>query len=123
MGGYEATSSDTNPKTATKAISDSLSVDNAYGTYNKPPKLLVIEDYNRWAKRFDGWLRAFTYDSWKRLKNGYFPSRADYKNLEDTEQEDFVSKQKAIALLHQSVRDDIISLIDYDNSKDLWEKL
>ncbi|MFS7996949.1 hypothetical protein Hanom_Chr12g01135971 [Helianthus anomalus] len=33
-----------NPK---KAIADSLSVDNAYDTYNKPPKLMAIEDYNR----------------------------------------------------------------------------
>ncbi|KAF5797825.1 hypothetical protein HanXRQr2_Chr07g0285281 [Helianthus annuus] len=37
--------------------------------------------------------------------------------------ERYVAEQKCIALIHQSVRDDIISLIEYTNSTDLWEKL
>ncbi|MFS8034748.1 hypothetical protein Hanom_Chr17g01584851 [Helianthus anomalus] len=41
-----ATSFDANLKTTTKAISDLLRVDNAYGTYNKLTKLMAIEDYN-----------------------------------------------------------------------------
>ncbi|MFS8007671.1 hypothetical protein Hanom_Chr14g01263811 [Helianthus anomalus] len=35
------TNTNQNPK---KAIVDSLSVDNAFGTYNKSPKLMTIED-------------------------------------------------------------------------------
>ncbi|KAJ0887433.1 putative transcription factor interactor and regulator CCHC(Zn) family [Helianthus annuus] len=107
-----------------KTLSDALSVESAYGTYNKPPKLMAIEEYNRWATRFEEWLKAFAYTSWKNLKNGYNIERSDYENLEGSEKvESFVAEQKCIALLHQSVRDDIISLIEYTNAKDLWEKL
>ncbi|MFS7942542.1 hypothetical protein Hanom_Chr06g00489581 [Helianthus anomalus] len=38
-----------NPSTK-KTLSDALSVESAYGMYNKPPKLMAIEVYNRWAK-------------------------------------------------------------------------
>ncbi|MFS8002903.1 hypothetical protein Hanom_Chr13g01207541 [Helianthus anomalus] len=44
------TSTNQTPK---KAIADSLSIDNAYGTYNMLPRLLAIKDYNRWAGRFE----------------------------------------------------------------------
>ncbi|KAM0056776.1 hypothetical protein Hdeb2414_s0006g00222481 [Helianthus debilis subsp. tardiflorus] len=82
------TSTTLNPK---KAIADSLSVDNAYGTYNKPPKLMAIEDYNRWASIFEDWLKAFAYQSWKCMRNGYNIGRKDYENLNETEQEIFVA--------------------------------
>ncbi|XP_035838308.1 uncharacterized protein LOC118485900 [Helianthus annuus] len=109
---------------AKKTLSDALSVESAYGTYNKPPKLMVIEEYNRWAKRFEEWLKAFAYPSWKSMKNGFNMGRSDYENIEGTEDVDsFLTEQKCIALLHQSVRDDIISLIEYTNAKDLWKKL
>ncbi|MFS7970797.1 putative transcription factor interactor and regulator CCHC(Zn) family [Helianthus anomalus] len=42
---------------------------------------------------------------------------------ESEEIEYFVAEQKCIALINQSVREDIISLIEYSNAKDLWEKL
>ena len=60
------------PNSSTKkTLSDALSVDSAYGTYNKPPKLMAIEEYNRWAKKFEEWLKAFAYLSWKSMKNGF----------------------------------------------------
>ncbi|KAJ0840092.1 putative transcription factor interactor and regulator CCHC(Zn) family [Helianthus annuus] len=37
--------------------------------------------------------------------------------------DNFVAEQKCVALLFQSVREDIISLIDYKNAQDLWDKL
>ncbi|MFS8034685.1 hypothetical protein Hanom_Chr17g01584091 [Helianthus anomalus] len=56
-GSRDGTSSNTNETTPTpsakKILKDVMSVDSAYGTYNKPPKLMAIEDYNRWATRFE----------------------------------------------------------------------
>ncbi|KAL9993927.1 hypothetical protein Hdeb2414_s0965g00969201 [Helianthus debilis subsp. tardiflorus] len=120
------TSNNTNENTpsAKKTLSDALSVESAHGTYNKPPKLMAIEEYNRWAKIFEEWLKAIAYPSWKSLKNGYNDGGQHGENLTQTEDiENFVAEQKCIALLHQSVRDDIISLIEYTNATDLWEKL
>ncbi|KAM0064523.1 hypothetical protein Hdeb2414_s0003g00103951 [Helianthus debilis subsp. tardiflorus] len=123
-GGDDSTSrSNENVQSTRKTLSDALSVESAYGTYNKPPKLLAIEEYNRWAKRFEEWLKAFAYPSWKSLKNGFNNGRADFENMSENEEiEYFVAEQKCIALINQSVREDIISLIEYSNAKDLWEK-
>ncbi|KAJ0836310.1 hypothetical protein HanRHA438_Chr16g0765491 [Helianthus annuus] len=50
--------------------------------------------------------------------------RPDCENMTESDDiESFVAEQKCIALIHQSVREDIISLIEYVNLKDLWEKL
>ncbi|KAF5767331.1 hypothetical protein HanRHA438_Chr14g0633101 [Helianthus annuus] len=85
---------------------------------------MAIEDYNRWATRFDEWLQAFAYPSWKSLKNGYSSGGLSGQSLADNDEiERYVAEQKCIALIHQSVRDDIILLIEYDNLKDLREKL
>ncbi|KAJ0845996.1 hypothetical protein HanRHA438_Chr15g0719941 [Helianthus annuus] len=85
---------------------------------------MAIEDYNRWASRFEEWLKAFAYTSWKSLKNGFKMGRPDCENITESDDiESFVAEQKCIAFIHQSVRDDIISLIEYTNARDLWEKL
>ncbi|KAJ0455599.1 hypothetical protein HanIR_Chr15g0753001 [Helianthus annuus] len=113
-----------NPPNAKKKLSDVLEVESAFGTYNKPPKLMAIEDYSRWAKKFEDWLMAFVFPSWKNLKNGYDSGNKKGETLSSSEEiESFVAEQKCIALMFQSVRENIISLIEYSSSKDLWEKL
>ncbi|MFS7962407.1 hypothetical protein Hanom_Chr08g00726281 [Helianthus anomalus] len=49
------------------------------------------------------------------MKNGYANGKKNGEALR--------SAEKCVALLFQSVREDIISLIDYSNAKDLWQKL
>ncbi|KAF5804169.1 hypothetical protein HanXRQr2_Chr05g0194041 [Helianthus annuus] len=124
-GGDDSTNrTNENTPNTRKTLTEALSVESAYGTYNKPPKLLAIEDYNRWVKRFEEWLKAFAYPSWKSLKNGFNNGREDFENMSESEEiEYFVAEQKCLALINQSVREDIISLIDYSNAKDLWDKL
>ncbi|XP_022004866.1 uncharacterized protein LOC110902746 [Helianthus annuus] len=60
-----------NPPNAKKKLSDALEVESAFRTYNKPPKLMAIEEYSRWAKKFEDWLMVFAFPSWESLKNGY----------------------------------------------------
>ncbi|KAJ0808628.1 putative transcription factor interactor and regulator CCHC(Zn) family [Helianthus annuus] len=119
------TSSNTNENTPNtkKTLSDALGVESAYGTYNKPPKLMAIEECSRWAKKFEEWLKAFAYPSWKSLKNGYIGEQSGELLTQTEDIENFVAEQKCIALLFQSVREDIISLIEYNNAIDLWKKL
>ncbi|KAM0056771.1 putative transcription factor interactor and regulator CCHC(Zn) family [Helianthus debilis subsp. tardiflorus] len=98
------TSSNTNENTPStkKTLSDTLSVESAYDTYNKPPKLMAIEEYSRWSKKFEEWLKGFAYPSWKSLKNGYGDGGQRGENLTQNEDiENFVAEQKCIALLFQ----------------------
>ena len=85
---------------------------------------MAIEEYSRWAKKFEDWLRAFAFPNWKSLKNGYNDGGKSGESLTSSEEIDaFVAEQKCVALLFQSVREDIISLIEYRSSKDLRKKL
>ncbi|KAM0008023.1 putative transcription factor interactor and regulator CCHC(Zn) family [Helianthus debilis subsp. tardiflorus] len=124
--GDDTSSSNTNENTqsAKKKLSDALEVESAFGTYNKPPKLMAIEEYSRWANKFEDWLMAFAFPSWKSLKNGYDNGGKTGETLTTPEEiESFIAEQKCVALLFQSVREDIISLIEYSSAKDLWDKL
>ncbi|KAM0055431.1 hypothetical protein Hdeb2414_s0006g00206021 [Helianthus debilis subsp. tardiflorus] len=81
-----------------KKLSDALEVESAFGTYNKPPKLMAIEEYSWWTKKFDDWLRAFAYPSWKSLKNGYNDGGKSGESLTSPEEIDaFVAEQKCVA--------------------------
>ncbi|KAJ0434146.1 hypothetical protein HanOQP8_Chr17g0665001 [Helianthus annuus] len=85
---------------------------------------MAIDDYSRWIKKFEDWLMAFTFPSWKSLKNGYDAGGKKGETLSTSDEiESFVAEQKCVALLFQSVREDIISLIEYSSAKDLWQKL
>ena len=111
-----------NPPNAKKK--EAWESESAFGTFNKPPKLMAIEEYSRWSRKFEDWLMAFAFPSWKSLKNGYHNGNENGETLRSAEEiESFVAEQKCVALLFQSVREDIISLIDYSNAKDLWKKL
>ncbi|KAM0063357.1 hypothetical protein Hdeb2414_s0003g00089991 [Helianthus debilis subsp. tardiflorus] len=124
--GDDTSSSNTNENTPNtkKSLSDTLGVESAFGTYNKPPKLMAIEEYSRWAKKFEEWLKAFAYPRWNSLKNGYVDGGKTGESLTSSDEiESFVAEQKCIALLFQYVRENIISLIEYKNSIDLWQKL
>ncbi|KAM0070601.1 hypothetical protein Hdeb2414_s0001g00015031 [Helianthus debilis subsp. tardiflorus] len=59
-----------NPQNTKKKL-EAWESESAFGTFNKPPKLTAIEEYNRWSKKFEDWLMAFAFASWKSLENGY----------------------------------------------------
>ncbi|MCQ7285377.1 hypothetical protein NP026_23760 [Salmonella enterica] len=58
-------------KEYSREISENLKFENMYGSQQKPPKLMKVEDYNWWKNRFEGWVKAFAPESWLKLKNGY----------------------------------------------------
>ncbi|KAM0056424.1 putative transcription factor interactor and regulator CCHC(Zn) family [Helianthus debilis subsp. tardiflorus] len=123
-GNNDTSSSNTNENQPKEKKKEAWESESAFGTFNKPPKLMAIEDYSRWATKFEDWLMAFDFPSWKCMKNGYAEGKRNGEALRNAEEiETFVAEQKCVALLFQSVREDIISLIDYANAKDLWEKL
>ncbi|KAF5759072.1 putative transcription factor interactor and regulator CCHC(Zn) family [Helianthus annuus] len=123
-GNNDTSSSNTNEDPPKEKKKEAWESETAFGTFNKPPKLMAIEDYSRWSTKFEDWLMAFAFASWKSMKNGYANGKKNGEALRSAEEiEGFVAEQKCVALLFQSVREDIISLIDYSNAKDLCEKL
>ncbi|KAJ0492694.1 hypothetical protein HanIR_Chr12g0577751 [Helianthus annuus] len=118
------------PKTITKAINDNIKHDNFYGTYSKPPKLESIEDYTWWKERFINWAKAYTHESWFCMEFGYDRPVNDkgkeipLKSLSVEDKKNFSYEQRMIALIQQSIRDDIFALLVHDgSSKSVWEAL
>ncbi|KAJ0845416.1 hypothetical protein HanRHA438_Chr15g0713411 [Helianthus annuus] len=111
-------------------INDNIKHENFYGTYSKPPKLEKIEDYTWWKERFLNWTKAYAHESWFCLEFGYTRPINDkkeeipLKDLSDEDKRKFSYEQKMIALIQQSIQDDIFYLLNHDgSSKSVWEAL
>ncbi|KAJ0836751.1 putative transcription factor interactor and regulator CCHC(Zn) family [Helianthus annuus] len=101
-----------------------------YGSQQKPPKLMKVEDYNWWKNRFEGWVKAFAPESWLKLVTEYkAPEKTDggaieEKDFTELDVKHVVAEYRMITLIKQSVREDIISLLENEKtSKKLWEAL
>ncbi|KAJ0911219.1 hypothetical protein HanRHA438_Chr06g0260851 [Helianthus annuus] len=122
--GDDSSTSKNNENSSNVKKKEAWESESAFGTFNKPPKLMAIEEYSRWSRKFEDWLMAFAFPSWRSLKTGYSDGNKNGETLTSAEEiGSFVAEQKCVALLFQSVREDIVSLIDYSNTKDLWKKL
>ncbi|XP_022040499.1 uncharacterized protein LOC110943049 [Helianthus annuus] len=113
-----------------KEISENLKFENMYGSQQKPPKLMKVEDYNWWKNRFEGWVKAFAPESWLKLVTEYkAPEKTDggaieEKDFTELDVKHVVAEYRMITLIKQSVREDIISLLENKKtSKKLWEAL
>ncbi|MFS7936037.1 putative transcription factor interactor and regulator CCHC(Zn) family [Helianthus anomalus] len=77
-------------KEYSKEISDNLKFENMYGSQQKPPKLMKVEDYNWWKNRFEGWVKAFAPESWLKLVTEYqAPEKAEGELIQE---KDFTEK-------------------------------
>ncbi|XP_022007753.1 uncharacterized protein LOC110907026 [Helianthus annuus] len=50
---------------------ETLYSENETGTYQKPPKLMYIEDFRGWQNRFETWVQAYKFDAWCSLEVDY----------------------------------------------------
>ena len=109
-------------KEYSKKISDNLKFENMYGSQQKPPKLMKVEDYNWWKNRFEGWVKAFAPESWLKLVTEYkAPEKTDggaieEKDFTELDVKHVVAEYRMITLIKQSVREDIISLLEQEKN-------
>ncbi|KAM0062129.1 hypothetical protein Hdeb2414_s0004g00144451 [Helianthus debilis subsp. tardiflorus] len=52
-------------------VAKNLNMENETGTMQKPPKLMGIEDYHGWKKRFENWVQANHLKAWESIENEY----------------------------------------------------
>ncbi|KAJ0786116.1 hypothetical protein HanOQP8_Chr02g0051521 [Helianthus annuus] len=99
-GNNDSTSNNTDENQPKEKKKEAWESESAFGTFNKPPKLMAIEDYNMWATKFEDWLMAFAFPSWKSMKNGYAEGKKNGEALRNSEEIDiFVAEKKCVALL------------------------
>ncbi|KAJ0940201.1 hypothetical protein HanRHA438_Chr02g0080751 [Helianthus annuus] len=103
-GNDDTSSSKENENPPKEKKKEAWESESAFGKFNKPPKLMAIEEYSRWSRKFEDWLMAFAFPSWKSFKNGYANGNKNGETLRSAEEIDgFVAEQKCVALLFQSV--------------------
>ncbi|KAF5758670.1 hypothetical protein HanXRQr2_Chr16g0731911 [Helianthus annuus] len=99
-GNDDTSSSNVNENPTVVKKKEAWESESAFGTFNKPPKLMAIEEYSRWSRKFEDWLMAFAFASWRSLKNGYEHGDKSGEMLTSADEIDsFVAEQKCIALL------------------------
>ncbi|KAM0070675.1 hypothetical protein Hdeb2414_s0001g00015891 [Helianthus debilis subsp. tardiflorus] len=67
-GNDDTSSSKENENPLKEKKKEAWESESAFGTFNKPPKLMAIEEYSRWSRKFEDWLMAFAFPCWKSLK-------------------------------------------------------
>ena len=54
--------------TAPVTVAETVGIENETRTFQKPPKLMYIEDFKRWQDRFENWVQANKFDAWVSLE-------------------------------------------------------
>ncbi|XP_022007498.1 101 kDa malaria antigen-like [Helianthus annuus] len=98
-------------KEYSREISENLKFENMYGSQQKPPKLMKIEDFNWWKNRFEGWVKAFAPESWLKLVSEYkAPVKEggeliDEKDFTEKDIKEVVTEYRMITLIKQSLKE------------------
>ena len=115
---------------ASAIASAQYNLENEMGTSVKPPKLMVLDEYEGWQEKFMYWVQAMYFQSWVSIDKGYTPPRDESENIlaldkySLTQREEYVAEKRMISLIQQSVKEDILILLpEYKTAQDLWYSL
>ncbi|MFS7945166.1 hypothetical protein Hanom_Chr06g00520991 [Helianthus anomalus] len=111
-------------------ITQNTMLENETGTTQKPPKLMDIDDYNGWSDRFGNWVEAYHLDAWDHTEVQYFrPLGSDrekipIKDLSPEEKKKYKDDKLMVSLLQQTIKEDILILLQHDGSAySIWKEL
>ncbi|KAJ0692724.1 putative transcription factor interactor and regulator CCHC(Zn) family [Helianthus annuus] len=95
-----------------------------------PRKLMGIEDYHRWKKRFENWVQANHLKAWESIETEYERPKNSIgvgkiiSEFTEQEREIYKAEKMMINLLQQAVKEDIFVLLQHDESAySIWEAL
>ncbi|KAJ0694785.1 hypothetical protein HanPI659440_Chr15g0612761 [Helianthus annuus] len=111
-------------------IAKTMTMENETGTMQKPPKLMGIEDYHGWKKRFENWVQANHLKAWESIETQYERPQNSVgvdkiiSEFNEQERESYKAEKMMINLLQQAVKEDIFVLLQHDESAySIWEAL
>ena len=117
----------------TNAIS-TLVNDLSSGSGNRPPKLMEMQEYNQWQKKFKIHLEGMGLEgteAWQMIAKGYVApvlentgESVPLESLTDDEKKKFVVEKKAYSQLTQAITNDLLHQFgSCTTSKQLWDVL
>ncbi|KAJ0449157.1 hypothetical protein HanHA89_Chr17g0725231 [Helianthus annuus] len=115
------------------SIAQNALIDNETGTYQRPPKLMDIDDYNVWSERFGNWVEAYHLDAWEHTEEPYVkPTKNDVVNgipltlreMTSADKKKYRDEKLMVSLLQQAIKDDILILLQHDGTAySIWTEL
>ncbi|XP_076893716.1 uncharacterized protein LOC143545781 [Bidens hawaiensis] len=107
-----------------------LNLDNEMGTANKPPKLLIVEDYPKWADKFDTHIQDGSYDTWLDAKEEYVIPKNEngtnylFSEVDEADKSLFIREKKMLNLFQQSIKAEIFQMLQHNGScYSIWRAL
>ncbi|KAJ0922118.1 hypothetical protein HanPSC8_Chr05g0199881 [Helianthus annuus] len=109
---------------------ETLYSENEMGTYQKPPKLMYIEDFKGWQNRFENWVQAYNFDAWCALNKDYEKPKNErglekaFCDFSESDKLKYTSEKMMISLLQQAVKEDIFVLLQLEGTaRSIWNAL
>ena len=120
----------TQSQSVSAATMQNINLDNKMGTATKPPKLLSIDEYDNWHDMFKNWVQAINLSVWMAVETKYqIPVDENelpktFAQFDETETARFTNEKKMMNYLQQSVREDILMLLQHDDDcHSIWHSL
>ncbi|KAJ0927083.1 putative transcription factor interactor and regulator CCHC(Zn) family [Helianthus annuus] len=110
-------------------ITQNALLENETGTSQKPPKLMDIDDYNAWSKRFGNWVEAYHLDAWEHTEEPYVRPTTNgvqqtIREMSTEEKKKYRDEKLMVSLLQQAIKEDILILLQHDGSAySIWTEL
>ncbi|KAF5787630.1 putative transcription factor interactor and regulator CCHC(Zn) family [Helianthus annuus] len=109
---------------------ETLYSENETGTYQKPPKLMFIEDFKGWQNRFENWVQVYKFDAWCALNKDYEKPKNErglekaFCDFSESDKLKYTSEKMMISLLQQAVKEDIFVLLQHEGTaRSIWNAL
>ncbi|KAJ0495789.1 putative transcription factor interactor and regulator CCHC(Zn) family [Helianthus annuus] len=121
---YNAFATPVTPATVAEVVHS----ENETGTYQKPPKLMYIQDFKGWQNRFENWVQAYKFDAWCSLDVDYVKPKDErgnekaFSDYSDGEKLKYTSEKMMISILQQAVKEDIFEMrrLEIKKEDDEW---
>ncbi|KAM0064978.1 hypothetical protein Hdeb2414_s0003g00109351 [Helianthus debilis subsp. tardiflorus] len=110
-------------------VAETIGIENETGTFQKPSKLMYIEDFKGWQDRFENWVQANKFDAWVSLEKDYTlpqDDRGNEKQLSQFSPDEklrYTSEKMMISILQQAVKEDIVLLQHEGTARSIWKAL
>ncbi|KAJ0484962.1 hypothetical protein HanLR1_Chr14g0525111 [Helianthus annuus] len=95
-------------------VAETVDIENETGTFQKPPKLMYIEDFKGWQDRFENWVQATKFDAWVSfLPKDDLGNEKPLSQFTLDEKLRYTSEKMMISILQQAVKEDIFVLLQH----------
>ncbi|KAJ0543428.1 putative transcription factor interactor and regulator CCHC(Zn) family [Helianthus annuus] len=108
-------------------VAETVEIENETGTFQKPPKLMYIEDFKGWQNRFENWVQGNKFDALVLIEKEHVRPKDNLENekplskFTPNEKLRYTSEKMMISLLQKAIKEDIFVLLQHEGTaRSIW---